>query len=124
MIQMEAKYESEYGWISSVFNNRLNNPSYETKGFLQSDATTLYGLEERKETVTPEDNQIDSPSQYVYAKGIAAGPITNPSFSAITWALYPAETDYYYFVAKSDGYNLFAKTSSEHARNIIEARGG
>jgi hypothetical protein len=124
MIQMEAKFESEYGWISSIFNNRLNNPSYETKGFLQSDATTLYGLEERKETVTPEDNQIDSPYNTYTRKGLPAGPITNPSFSAITWALYPAETDYYYFVAKSDGYNLFAKTSSEHARNIIEARGG
>ncbi|MEE0834993.1 MAG: endolytic transglycosylase MltG [Clostridia bacterium] len=124
MIQMEAKYESEYGWISSVFHNRLNNPSYETKGFLQSDATTLYGLAERKETVTPEDNQIDTPYNTYTRKGLPAGPITNPSFSAITWALYPAETDYYYFVAKSDGYNLFAKTSAEHARNIIEARGG
>lgn len=83
MIQMEAKYESEYGWISSVFNNRLNNPSYETKGFLQSDATTLYGLEERKETVTPEDNQIDSPYNTYTQKGLPAGPITNPSFSSI-----------------------------------------
>ena len=58
MIQMEAKYESEYGWISSVFNNRLNNPSYETKGFLQSDATTLYGLEERKGNSYSEDNKL------------------------------------------------------------------
>lgn len=68
--------------------------------------------------------KIDSPYNTYTRKGLPAGPITNPSFSAITWALYPAETDYYYFVAKSDGYNLFAKTSSEHARNIIEARGG
>lgn len=123
MIQMEAKYESEYGWISSVFHNRLNNPSYETQGYLQSDATTKYGLAEPVEVITSLENQTDTPYNTYTRKGLPAGPITNPSYSAITWALYPADTDYYYFVAKKDGYNLFAKTSREHSLNVIEARG-
>lgn len=123
MIQMEAKYESEYGWISSVFHNRLNNPSYETQGYLQSDATTKYGLDEPVDVITSLENQKDTPYNTYTRKGLPAGPITNPSYSAITWALYPADTQYYYFVAKKDGYNLFAKTSREHSMNIIEARG-
>ena len=91
MIQMEAKYESEYGWISSVFHNRLNNPSYETQGYLQSDATTKYGLDEPVDVITSLENQKDTPYNTYTRKGLPAGPITNPSYSAITWALYPAD---------------------------------
>ncbi len=121
MVQKEAKYESEFGWISSVFNNRLAHPNYETQGYLNSDATTLYGLDDDKGFVTGEDNEKDGPYNTYTRKGLPIGPIANPSYSAITWALYPAETDYYYFVAKKDGYNLFAKTAAEHAQNKAEA---
>lgn len=121
MVQKEAKYESEFGWISSVFNNRLSHPGYETQGYLNSDATTLYGLDDDKGFVTGEDNEKDGPYNTYTRKGLPVGPIANPSYSAITWALYPAETDYYYFVAKKDGYNLFAKTAAEHAQNKIAA---
>ena len=121
MVQKEAKYESEFGWISSVFNNRLSHPNYETQGYLNSDATTLYGLDDDKGFVTGEDNEKDGPYNTYTRKGLPIGPIANPSYSAITWALYPAETDYYYFVAKKDGYNLFAKTAAEHAKNKVAA---
>lgn len=121
MVQKEAKYESEFGWISSVFNNRLAHPNYETQGYLNSDATTLYGLDDDKGFVTGEDNEKDGPYNTYTRKGLPVGPIANPSYSAITWALYPAETDYYYFVAKKDGYNLFAKTAAEHAQNKAAA---
>lgn len=121
MVQKEAKYESEFGWISSVFNNRLSHPNYETQGYLNSDATTLYGLDDDKGFVTGEDNEKDGPYNTYTRKGLPIGPIANPSYSAITWALYPAETDYYYFVAKKDGYNLFAKTAAEHTKNKVAA---
>ena len=84
MVQKEAKYESEFGWISSVFNNRLSHPNYETQGYLNSDATTLYGLDDDKGFVTGGDNEKDGP----YNK---------------------------------DGYNLFAKTAAEHAKNKVAA---
>lgn len=123
MIQMEAKYEKEYGDISSVFHNRLNNVYYETQGYLQSDATTQYALEERKNNLSGADHEIDSPYNTYKNKGLPPGPIANPSFSAITWALYPNNTEYFYFVAKSDGYSLFATNATDHAHNIITARG-
>lgn len=123
MIQMEAKYADEYGKVSSVFHNRLNNPSV-TNGKLESDATIQYALSERKSELTSDDLRIDSPyNSYLYA-GLPPGPISNPSLNAISYAMYPDKTDYYFFVATSTGRSLFASTNEEHNQNKITARGG
>lgn len=121
MIQMEAKYTSEYGAISSVFHNRLNHPNGETQGRLESDATIQYVLEERHTDLTQEDLELDSPYNTYKIAGLPAGPISNPCYAAITYALSPSETDYYYFVAQKNGYSLFAKTYAEHIQNKIKA---
>ncbi len=115
MIQAEGKYASEYSTISSVFHNRLSNPAV-TNGKLESDATIRYSLD--LDTVTPEDNDRDDPYNTYLYDGLPPGPISNPSLNALTYALYPAETDYYYFVAQANGYSLFAKTLTEHNANI------
>ena len=124
LIQMEAKYTAEYAAISSVFHNRLENPSYETQGYLGSDATILYALGERKKLLTADDLSIDSPYNTYNRKGLPVGPISNPSLYAIIYALYPSDSDYYYFVSQANGYNLFAKTAVEHAKNKLKAQGG
>ncbi len=117
MLQMEAKYETEYGKISSVFHNRLGNTAV-TGGRLESDATIDYILPEHAERITSEELKIDSPyNTYLYA-GLPPGPIGNPTSYAINYALYPDSTDYYYFVAQSNGYSLFARTYEEHLRNV------
>jgi len=36
--------------------------------------------------------------------------------------LYPAETDYLYFVATGNGGHNFAKTAGEHAENVKKYR--
>ncbi len=115
MIQAEGKYASEYSTISSVFHNRLNNPAT-TNGKLESDATIRYSL--NLDIVTPEDNDRDDPYNTYMYDGLPPGPISNPSLNAITYALYPADTDYYYFVAQANGYSLFARTLTEHNANI------
>ncbi len=124
MIQMEGKYISEYGAISSVFHNRLKNPYYETMGFLNSDATIQYALNERKSILTGEDTELDSPYNTYQHKGLPPGPICNPSLDAMNYAMYPDETDYYYFVSRTNGYSLFAATAAEHTENINIARSG
>ena len=119
MIQMEAKFSSEYGAISSVFHNRLNHPSGETGGRLESDATIQYILSERHVELSQSDLDLDSPyNTYKYA-GLPIGPISNPCYAAIIYALYPTDTDYYYFVAQPNGYSLFAKTYEEHRQNKL-----
>lgn len=120
MIQMEAFYDIEYGTISSVFNNRLANPS-KTGGLLGSDATIYYILDEHPDTLTQAQLEIDSPYNTRKYAGLPPGSITNPTYLAINYALYPEKTDYYYFVAKKDGYNLFAKTYAQHLKNCEEA---
>lgn len=124
LIQMEGKHDAEFGTISSVFNNRMNNPGYQTNGYLESDATLYYILQDDPpEKLTYEHLKMDHPYNTRVYKGLPPGPITNPTYLAINYALYPENTKYYYFVAKKDGYNLFAKTLKEHNENIKIALG-
>lgn len=121
MVQMESKYTPEFGAISSVFHNRLNNPTA-TNGKLESDATIQYILDKRTEHLTEEHKQIDSPyNTYIY-KGLPPGAISNPTQTAIIYALYPDNTKYYFFVPGKDGYSLFAETYKEHLKNIERAK--
>ena len=124
LVQMEAYYDIEYGTISSVFNNRLNNPGYQTNGYLESDATLYYILQDNPpEHLTNAHLNMDHPYNTRVYKGLPPGPITNPTYLAINYALYPENTNYYYFVAKKDGYNLFARTLKEHNENVQIALG-
>ncbi len=115
MIEKEAKFDDERTMISSVIHNRLQNSAYP---HLQIDATVLYAIGEHKEELTQEDLDFDSPYNTYVCVGLPAGPICNPGRAAIYAALYPDETDYYYYVARGDGYHLFASTYSEHQENI------
>ena len=119
MVQMEGKYTPEYGAISSVFHNRLKNPSV-TNGKLESDATLQYLLDKRTEHLTEEHKKIDSPYNTYLYDGLPPGAISNPAQTALIYALYPDDTKYYFFVAGKDGYSLFAKTYKEHQQNIAK----
>ena len=118
LIQAEARFAEEYSNISSVFHNRLENPSYEyIGGRLQCDATVQYVLAERTENLTAADLEIDNPYNTRIHAGLPPGPIGNPSLNAIHCALEPAETDYYYFVSYPGGTTAFAATNAEHEVN-------
>lgn len=118
LVMMEARHDVEYGTISSVFNNRLNNPRYETGGYLGSDATFYYILQDDPpEKLTADILAMDDPYNTRKYKGLPPGPISNPTFLAINYALYPESTKYYYFVATKDGTNLFAETEEKHEEN-------
>lgn len=58
LIEKEAAAESERATVASVIYNRLCSNDYP---YLQIDATIQYILEERKENLTLEDQQIDNP---------------------------------------------------------------
>ena len=112
MIQAEGMTLSDFENISSVFHNRLANPRSYPK--MQSDATLQYILDKRKTALTASDLQIDSKyNSYLYA-GLPPGSICNPGMDAINCALYPAETDYYYFLADGKGNTYFSETLDQH----------
>lgn len=116
LIEKEAGKADEYANVSSVFHNRLNNK--QSFPYLNSDATIQYALKERKSVLSGKDTEYDHPYNTYINKGLPPGPICNPGYEAIVAALYPAKTDYYYFVTGKDGVTVFAKTYKEHQDNV------
>ena len=119
LIEKEGRYSADYEMISSVFHNRLNNPAKYPK--LESDATIMYAIQvrdgERKSFLTKEDLEYDTPyNSYLY-DGLPPGPIANPGYEAITCALYPAKSSYYFFVSDNYGNTYYGKTLAEHNQN-------
>ena len=100
--------------IASVIYNRLNNPSYETAGLLQVDASLLYALPDHEGAITNEDKAVDSPYNLYKYKGLPPTPISNPGLASIEAALDPAQTNYYYYALGTDGKHHFSTTLAEH----------
>lgn len=115
IIQMEARAPADFTAVSSVFHNRLNSGYYGKK--LESCATVQYVLPERKERLSNEDTKIDSAYNTYQNGGLPPGPISNPTLKAIRAALYPDQTQYYFFQNDINGDLLFAKTLAEHNAN-------
>ncbi|AET66656.1 conserved hypothetical protein, YceG family [Desulfosporosinus orientis DSM 765] len=113
IIEKEAVKAEDRPIISSVFQNRLKIGQP-----LQSCATIQFILGTPKPKLYDKDLQIPSPYNTYLHQGLPPGPISNPGHASLEAALYPAQTDYLYFVAKKDGYHAFAKTYSEHLKNV------
>ena len=106
LVEMEAGKDSERPTISSVIYNRLSSSYYP---YLQIDAAIQYALEERKESLTNEDLEIDSPYNTYKYTGLPPGPIANPGLASIRAALEPESTGYYFYALnKSGSHNFFA----------------
>jgi UPF0755 protein len=121
IVEKEAAVEEERAIISSVFHNRLKKRMY-----LGADPTVKYALSPfRKPTkkVFYIDLEVDSPYNTYKNLGLPPGPICNPGLASVKAAIYPAQTDYLYFVARKDGTHIFSKTWQEHERAKITARG-
>ncbi len=118
IIQKEAGIVSQMKTVSSVLHNRLDS-SYAK---LECDVTYNY----IRDTLMPflcGDEWVDSVYEkyadlyYTYRfGGLPAGPICNPGLDAVLAALYPEDTDYYYFVTDSEGNYYYSETFSEHQK--------
>lgn len=111
LVEKETAKTSESASIASVIYNRLCSKLYPC---LQIDATIQYALEERKEVLSNADKAIISPYNTYTNAGLPAGPIANPGINSIRAALYPADTDYYFYALGNDGVHKFSKTYYEH----------
>ena len=106
--------ETERKNIASVLYNRLNTTDRETYGYLQLDTTIYYALSLEGKDKTAFDKDLDSPYNTYKYPGLPAGPICCPGLDSIMAAIYPNDTEYYYFAAGKDGVNHFFKTYNEH----------
>lgn len=114
MIEREAKVESERPVIAGVIENRLAK-----KMKLQIDPTVLYtttnGLYNAKK-VYYKDLKVKTVYNTYVIKGLPAGPICNPSQTAISAAMNPKKHDYLYYRTDGSkkGTHVFTKTFNEH----------
>ena len=109
IIEGEAIFDEERKIISSVYHNRLKR-----RIKLQADPTIQYILEGPPRRLLLKDLEIDSPYNTYKYYGLPPGPISNPGKKSILAAVYPAKTDYIYFVAKGDGKHAFSTNAREH----------
>lgn len=107
---IEKEGSQDLDLISSVFHNRLDS-DYD---YLESCATVLYAMGVVKDQLTIEDTKYPSAYNTYINRGLPPGPICSPGEEAIKAALYPADTDYMYFIAQEDGTNSFSQTFDEH----------
>jgi len=120
LVERETPRPEERPLVAGAFENRLrkNIP-------LQCDPTVIYALQEvgqYKGTLTGADLHFQSPYNTYAHPGLPPGPIGNPGEASLRAALQPAQTDYLYFVANTQGGHFFAATLSEHNRNVTKYR--
>jgi UPF0755 protein len=119
IVQAEARRTDEMPLIAGVYQNRLD------RGYpLQADPTVLYALGGPRERLlyAAIDSVADSPYNTYATVGLPPGPIGAPGELALTAALHPADTDYFYFVARPTGEHVFTRTLAEHNRAKARAR--
>jgi UPF0755 protein len=101
LIEKETAISQERPLVAAVFANRLRLSMP-----LQCDPTTVYAalLDKRYRGVIHKSDLASANPYNTYThSGLPPGPIANPGIASLKAALHPAETDYLYFVAKTDG---------------------
>lgn len=122
LIEMEAGNDEERPIIASVIYNRLGSDFYP---YLQIDATIQYILDERKAELTETDLAIDNPYNTYFYPGLPPGPIANPGLASIESALYPEDTEYYFYALNKQGtHNFFTDYESAEAFTNSDEYGG
>lgn len=134
MIERESANAAEQPVIASVFFNRLRDPSFLPRRRLQSDPTAAYGCRLRPELgscagfhrkVRPEmlRDAANLYNTYSHA-GLPPGPIANPSATALSAVVAPAQTPYFFFVANPErrGTHIFSRNLEEHRSAIRRGR--
>ncbi len=111
IIEGEAVIAEERQIISSVYHNRLKKRMH-----LQACPTIQYLLPDGPRRLLKKDLEIDSPYNTYRNYGLPPGPVSNPGLQSIRAALYPADTDFLYMVAKGDGSHVFSRSLSGHLR--------
>lgn len=109
IIEGEARVDAERSVISAVYHNRLKRNMR-----LQADPTVQYALPDGPRRLFYKDYSFDSPYNTYRHGGLPPGPIMNPGRASLVAAVFPADVDYLFFVARGDGSHVFSRTEQEH----------
>lgn len=116
ILQKEAASNDDMAMVSSVVYNRLK------KGMpLQMDGSLNYGKYSHTK-ITSKRIKEDTSSYNTYKiKGLPRYPVCNVGIHAIKAAIFPAKSDYLYFVRGKNGKHLYSRYYSTHRSNIANA---
>lgn len=118
IVEREYRISDEAPLMAGVFYNRLK-----INMALQSCATVEYIITEIQNKPHPkviynQDLEIQNPYNTYIRTGLPPGPISAPGTVSLHAALFPEETDYFYFRLDDSvtGRHYFSKTLDEHIR--------
>lgn len=117
IVEKETGKAAERPTIASVFHNRM------ARGMrLESDPTAVYGVNLQGGGVTASHVRDENPYNTYKINGLPPTPIASPGIDSIKAVLYPADTKYFFFVAKGDGGHVFSTTYEQHQQAVNEWR--
>jgi UPF0755 protein len=120
LVERETPKKDERPLVAGVFENRLRKDM-----MLQCDPTVIYAMEQEGRyngALTGADLHLNSPYNTYEHTGLPPGPIGNPGEASLRAALQPAQTDFLYFVANTQGGHFFGATLAEHNKNVTKYR--
>ena len=117
IIQAEGAFPDDASTIAGIIYNRLEDGIK-----LQMDSTYFY-VEDDIASFVGEENMDSYKEIYdtYTCYSLPQGPVCNPGMFAINAALYPEETDYYYFCHDNAGNTYYATNYSDHLANCRKA---
>ncbi|MBI1834050.1 MAG: endolytic transglycosylase MltG [Candidatus Andersenbacteria bacterium] len=115
ILEREVQTDDDMAVVAGILWKRLDDGEG-----LYVDATIRYALNKPTAGLTVADLAIDSPYNTRKYRGLPPGPISNPGLRALTAAIKPEASEYYYYLSAPSGETIFAETNDEHNRNKAE----
>ncbi|MBI5152245.1 endolytic transglycosylase MltG [Candidatus Peregrinibacteria bacterium] len=113
MLEKEGKTKDDFEIMAGILWKRL---SY--NWFLDVDAAILY--ETNKKTISSADLQLNSAYNLRRHHGLPPSPISNPGINAISAAISPKTSPYWFYLTTHSGQTIYAKTNDEQNLNIAK----
>jgi UPF0755 protein len=87
---------------------------------LETDPTVIYGIKDFNGNLTRKDLRQPTPYNTYVIKGLPPGPIASPGRASLEAALYPAASDYLFFVSRRDRTHQFSTNWKDHNEAVRE----
>ncbi len=112
LLEKEATSSADRAVISGILWKRLDLGMP-----LQVDPPLAYITSNTSGFISLDDTKIDSPYNTYRYKGLPKGPISNPGLDAISAAIHPVKTPYYFYLSDKQGNMHYATTHEGHLLN-------
>jgi len=125
LLEKEVKTKEEKEIVSGIFWRRIQEgrplDSCATIAYILGGQTAPinWTFEEMRKEIA-KGKEIDSPYNTYKYVGLPLGPICNPGLESIKAAIYPKNSEYWYYFSTPEGETIFSKTLEEH--NIAQAK--